>query len=174
MTEPDCSKKSSNKKVFNSPQKKDRKKENVTNVSAMSTTVAANMPPPADMTQTSKEPDAPAAASRPATRAMVTEQMSTGQSPALTNIRYLICFNADVVDPNDHATNWRCLDGEELWSQIDWVSKDHAMTQRERVIPLSMTSTSLETVFGRHKYRTFCRVEEGKLIDGALTTYNLL
>ncbi len=110
-------------------------------------------------------------AGRPSTRQAVTNMVSTGQSPALSSIKYVICFNACATDINDHSANWRCLDSSGHWAQIDSLKPDHAMTLQERGEKLRLTSPTLEAVFGRHLFHPFCRVEDGSYITRVLTAY---
>ncbi len=96
------------------------------------------------------------------TRAHATRALFTGKCPQLSALSYVICFNRESKDPNNHASNWRCLQKPQHWEQLTWVKLDASLTIQERTQVVSMESPTLADTFGSHKFSTFARVEFGK------------
>ncbi len=93
----------------------------------------------------------------------VTRQQLTGNCPELAAINYVIVFNVDSNDCNNHAGTWLCLKKPAHWGQVPWIATDKELTLENRNTVMEMKSPTMQDVFGSHKVKVFARVEFGKL-----------
>ncbi len=100
---------------------------------------------------------------RPSTRGTALKALTSGEGPELAELRYLICFSATTTDPHDHSTNWVCMDSSQQWDQIEWVKTTHTMSVQERCNTVTVKTTTPDGQATLKDYRTFARVEFGKL-----------